>query len=321
MQPFTQRLAKEKLAPLDDEIKIGENYYRVDIAAGPSADDNARMLERGPGGDKEYKIEHVLGGKNVYYFLTPTDRGRLQVLPLAYDVHHKQWYDTTASAVRHFAAQPDESRPDEALDWHERELTFNTSCYNCHVSLLSTNYDPKTNSYNTVWGEPGINCETCHGSAKEHIRVCRQAAADGTTPSDLKLTVVVQDRGFSSRQVNTACAPCHAKMVPISNDFQPGDRYFDHFDLIGFEHPDFYPDGRDLGENYTYTLWRISPCAKAGKLDCVHCHTSSGRYRHKDNPNQSCLPCHKERVDNVAAHSRRHDQLQIAQRLQHLPQG
>ena len=43
--------------------------------------------------------------------------------------------------------------------------------------------------------------------------------------------------------------------------------------------PTIYPDGRDLGENYTYTSWLMSPCAKSGKLDCNHCHTPSGRMR------------------------------------------
>jgi hypothetical protein len=56
----------------------------------------------------------------------------------------------------------------------------------------------------------------------------------------------------------------------------------DHYDLITLENPDFYADGRDLGENYTYTSWLMSPCLKSGKLHCVTCHTSSGRYRFKD---------------------------------------
>jgi hypothetical protein len=45
--------------------------------------------------------------------------------------------------------------------------------------------------------------------------------------------------------------------------------------------------------------------AMGGKLDCVHCHTSSGRYRFAtEDPNGACLPCHQERVANSAAHSR-----------------
>jgi tetratricopeptide (TPR) repeat protein len=100
--------------------------------------------------------------------------------------------------------------------------------------------------------------------------------------------------------------------------FQPGDRFFDRFDLTTLEHPDFYPDGRDLGENYTMTSWFMSPCAKSGRgsstrstafgvptLDCRHCHTSSGRYRFAgvERPNAACLPCHQERVDNAPAHT------------------
>jgi tetratricopeptide (TPR) repeat protein len=94
-------------------------------------------------------------------------------------------------------------------------------------------------------------------------------------------------------------------MSPLTVNFAPGDRYFDHFDLVGYESPDFYPDGRDLGENYTYTSWRGSPCAKSGQLDCVHCHTSSGRYRFKEpaQANDACLPCHTARVEHATEHT------------------
>ena len=72
-----------------------------------------------------------MGGKYVYFFLTPMDRGRLQVLPVSYDVKKKMWYDTTASFVRHFVEMTD--RP---VDWKDPMLTFNTACYGCHVSQL-----------------------------------------------------------------------------------------------------------------------------------------------------------------------------------------
>jgi tetratricopeptide (TPR) repeat protein len=36
----------------------------------------------------------------------------------------------------------------------------------------------------------------------------------------------------------------------------------------------------------------------------VHCHTSSGRYKFKDRPNEACLPCHEDRVKNAAVHTR-----------------
>jgi tetratricopeptide (TPR) repeat protein len=94
-------------------------------------------------------------------------------------------------------------------------------------------------------------------------------------------------------------------MTVLSNSFMPGDKFFDHFDLVTLEHSDYYPDGRDLGENYTYTSWRMSPCVKSGQLDCMHCHTSSGRYRFNDNKtaNNACLPCHQKRVENATEHT------------------
>ncbi len=76
-------------------------------------------------------------------------------------------------------------------------------------------------------------------------------------------------------------------------------------DLVTLESPDYYADGRDLGENYTYTSWLMSPCVKSGKLDCLHCHTSSGRYKFKaeEKANQACLPCHQNKVDNSTEHT------------------
>lgn len=291
MQPYTAELAVKKLSPMANSIPIGKAAYQADIDG-----KTGYVREKGAGGEKKYEIQHVMGGKNVFYFLTPMEKGRLQVLPLAYDVNRKQWYDTTASHLRHSL-----ERRDEPLDWREWPLTFNTMCYNCHVSQLSSNYDLKSDTYHTVWAEPGINCETCHGPGAEHIKVFEKLPK-GKAAEDVKL---IRWKPFTAEQKNDACSPCHAKMQPITSSFAPGDRFFDHFDLVTLEDPDFYPDGRDLGENFTFTLWRMSPCVKSGKLDCIHCHTSSGRYRFKQEgtANNACLPCHAERVRNAPAHT------------------
>jgi tetratricopeptide (TPR) repeat protein len=333
MQPYTSQFAQANLTAPEGPVKIGTHEYLACV--GPQ---EGWVLERGPQGEKQLGILHVLGGKNVYYFLTPLERGRLQTLPVAYDVRAKKWFDTAASGVRHFP----HAGPDAPVHWTDPMYTFNTSCHGCHVSQLSTNYDPQTDTYRTTWAEPGINCETCHGPAQEHVRVCQEAARstgilpvnhrrdadameshgrdgrathgrdahatetpDGVTtnPPDLK---IIRTKPFTAEQTNSMCGSCHAKMSPISPSFPPGDRYFDHFDLTTLEHPDFYPDGRDLGENYTMTSYHMSPCVQSGKLDCVYCHTSSGRYRFKEaeNANAACLPCHQARVENAPAHTR-----------------
>lgn len=289
MQPYTAKFARAELTPQAGFLKIGKFRYRADISG-----DRGWVIEKGPDGEQKHPIKEVLGGKDVYYFLTPWKRGRLQVLPVAYDVHRKRWYDTAASGVRHF---PD--MQDSALDWRDRPYTFNTSCYSCHVSQLTTNYDLATDSYHTVWAEPGINCETCHGPASRHVSYCREVGE--ACASDLRL---IRTKVFNHEQMNDLCAPCHAKMVPLDTHYRPGERYFDHYDLITLENRDFYPDGRDLGENYTFTTWRMSPCAKSGKLDCNHCHTPSGRNRFtRQAPDKACLPCHAGKVRNPAPHT------------------
>jgi len=290
MQSYTPDLAHTQLSAQTEEIAIGGLSYRAELGGAVGY-----ILEHGepPAEIKRYPILYVLGGKNVYYFLAPLDNGRLQTLPLAYDVKNGEWFDTAASGVRHVSDQP--------VHWSESVYTFNTACYSCHVSQLSTNYDLRTDTYQTTWAEPGINCETCHGPSAEHIRVCREAP-QGTLPADLKIISVKQ---FTADQHNAACSACHAKMVPLTTTFTPGDQFLDHYDLITLEDPDFYPDGRDLGENYTYTSWLQSPCLASGELHCVTCHTSSGRYRFKadDKANDACLPCHAEEVQNAPAHT------------------
>ncbi len=319
MQPYTAEFAQANLSAPEGPIRVGEYEYLACVGR-----DEGWVRERGPEGEKQRRIVHVMGGKNVYYFLTPMERGRLQTLPVAYDVRTREWFDTAASGVRHFPG----AEPDMPVHWTDAMYTFNTSCHGCHVSQLSTNYDLKTDTYRTTWAEPGINCESCHGPAQEHVRVCQAAARSvpvraskgppnamnrvrepeetphgvTTNPPDLK---IISTRSFTAEQTNSMCGSCHAKMSPVTASFKPGDRYFDHFDLTTLEHPDFYPDGRDLGENYTMTTWRMSPCVKSGRLDCMHCHTSSGRYRFKNDekPNAVCLPCHRERVENATAHT------------------
>jgi len=292
MQPYTFEFARAKLVAPQHSIRIGKYEYTACIGR-----EEGWVLEKGPDGQRRHPMVHVMGGKNVYYFLTSMERGRLQTLPVAYDVRTKKWFDTAASGVRHFPG----AGVDAPVHWTDPMYTFNTSCHGCHVSQLSTNYDLKTDTYRTTWAEPGINCEACHGPAQEHVRIC-QAAPKGQAPQDLK---IIRTKRFMPEQINSMCGSCHAKMSPVSASFKPGERYFDHFDLTALEHPDFYPDGRDLGENYTMTTWLMSPCVKSGKLDCMHCHTSSGRYRFKsdERPNAACLPCHQERVENATAHT------------------
>ena len=291
MQPFTATFAKVALKPHAEGLKIGDVTYRAVLD-----ESEGHVEERGAQGVRRLPIVQVLGGKNTFYFLTPLERGRLQVLPLGYDIPTQRWYDVAASGVRMHAGHPAE-RP---LPWTDPAYTFNTSCFSCHVSQLRSNYDLASDTYHTTWREPGINCETCHGDASAHVSLYTKDLS--AKHEDMR---ILRTTKFTTQQRNEMCAPCHAKMSPISPGYEVTQRFFDHYDLMTLEDADFYPDGRDLGENYTYTSWLMSRCIRNGKLDCIHCHTSSGRYRFAtENPNGACLPCHQDTVSNAQTHSR-----------------
>jgi len=289
MQPYTLGFAAIQLTEHQGEIVIGKEKYRADIVEGV-------VIETREKGTTKYKIEHVLGGKNVYYFLTPFKKGRLQTLPIAYDVNKKEWFDTAASGMRHFPG----GEQGQAVAWREYPYTFNTACYSCHVSQLSTNYDQKTDTYHTTWIEPGINCETCHGSSVEHNKIAK-ATPKGQPLQELR---IIRTKTMTKVQRNDLCSSCHAKASPLTLEYKPEERFYDHFDLMTLEDLDYYADGRDLGENYTLTSWSMSPCYKSGQIDCMHCHTSSGRYRFKrEKFNNACLPCHEDKVKDPAIHT------------------
>ena len=52
--------------------------------------DSLVMVEENEETSREYPVLHALGGKYIYYFLTPFEKGRLQVVPLAYDIKKEE---------------------------------------------------------------------------------------------------------------------------------------------------------------------------------------------------------------------------------------
>ncbi len=291
MQPVTGEFIENNIKSFSTEIKVGEDFFSVVRRGDTLVFTETKSTEK----TAEYPAVQTMGGKYVYYFLTPLSGGRLQVLPLAYDCDTDSWYNNPESGVRHF-----ETIEDAPLNWMNYLYTFNTTCYSCHVSQMETNYNISDNTYNTTWREPGINCETCHGPSNEHIIACVKAG-EGNIPEDLEIIRTVE---FTPEQHNASCGSCHAKATVIAEDFIPGSKFYDYFDLITLENPDFYADGRDLGENYTMTTWEMNKCAEKSGMHCVSCHTSSGRYRFAgEEANDACMPCHSDKATNVKPHT------------------
>jgi hypothetical protein len=82
--------------------------------------------------------------------------------------------------------------------------------------------------------------------------------------------------------------------------FKPGDRFFDHYGLATLENPDYYPDGRDPGENYTYTSWSHESLrqVRASSIASSATPPAAGTgSKQRQKANQACMPCHRDKVD------------------------
>ncbi len=293
MMPVNAEFVAKHQLPNSEPVNVEGHLFSVEFH-----DSTMTMFEKdGEKLIKTYDVLWAMGGHNVYCFLTPFEKGRLQTIPLAYDANGKTWFNYPESGVRHFGeGQPE----DEALPWKDAMYTFNTGCYSCHISQLSTNFDLTSETYHTTWREPGINCETCHGPASEHIQIFKNLKEGDKVPENIGLIVT---KTFTQEQNSDACSTCHSKMNPITPSYLPGDKFFDNYNLTTLEDRDFYPDGRSLGENYTFTDWKLNPCTAESELHCVTCHTSSGRDRNKDNPNNTCTQCHPGKAENFEMHT------------------
>ena len=71
------------------------------------------MKESSPQGEKKYSIQYAIGGRNAQFFLTELTKGKLQVLPVAYDTQGKFWYDMAQAGMRHFDDIPEARRAEK----------------------------------------------------------------------------------------------------------------------------------------------------------------------------------------------------------------
>ena len=119
------------------------------------------VYTQGPGGEMgEFEISHTFGWYPLQQYLVPFPGGRLQCLPIAWDVKGKKWY--RVPPVENIA-------PDDWLYWTNNGQNWNGMCAECHSTNLKKNYDPDSDSYNTTWSDIDVGCEACHGPGSSHV--------------------------------------------------------------------------------------------------------------------------------------------------------
>lgn len=218
--------------------------------------------------------DFVLGQKPLWQPLVPAPDNRWQPHEMAFDPEKQEWFNVFGT---------EERKPGEWGHWTGRGMNWNSMCAQCHMTGYQRRYDETADSYHSTWVEHGVGCIQCHGPMPTGHGDKNRPAPTGTRPPF---------HGDRQKMMQT-CAPCHARNERLTEDFQPGDDYHDHYRItLPVEAATFYPDGQQRDEDFNWTSVLLSRMGHAGVtcLDCHDPHTNKTILPAADN--QLCQQCH-----------------------------
>jgi tetratricopeptide (TPR) repeat protein len=245
---------------------------------------------RGPDGHMgEFEITHTFGWYPLQQYLVPFPGGRLQCLPIAWDVRAKKWYPL----------YPDEPLdPKDWLYWTNAGQNWNGMCAECHSTNLKKNYDIKNDTYQTTWSDIDVGCEACHGPGSRHVEWA--ALPDMARPQVENYDLVVKTSGLKSRELVELCAPCHSRRAILGDYTHAEPDLLDSLlpTLLTPEH--YFPDGQILEEVYVYGSFTQSKMYHRD-VRCSHCHDVHSVSLIKEG-NDLCLQCHRAHEYDTKEH-------------------
>jgi tetratricopeptide (TPR) repeat protein len=245
---------------------------------------------QGPDGKMgEFEITYTFGWYPLQQYLVPFPGGRLQCLPIAWDVTGKKWYHLYPEA-------PIDTN--DWLYWTNAGQNWNGMCAECHSTNLKKNYDIQNNAYKTTWSEIDVSCEACHGPGSRHVQWAE--LPDMARPQTADFELVVKAKGMDSRAQVELCAPCHSRRAIL------GDYTHTEPDLLDSMLPSlltpelYFADGQILEEVYVYGSFTQSKMYHRN-VRCSECHDVHSIKKVKEG-NALCLQCHRAGIYDTKAH-------------------
>jgi hypothetical protein len=176
--------------------------------------------------------------------------------------------------------------------------SISSSCFGCHASAANVKL-AKTGSLSVsekyVTGQMllRIDCERCHGPAREHVDYQKNH------PKDREAKYIALISKLTRRQKMDMCGVCHSgiqkTIQPVFN-FKPGDV------LDNYYYPDVAPlatTNMDVHGTQTQLLMASKCYRKSNTLTCMSCHDSHKNERDQMEVfSQRCMTCHSEANHN-----------------------
>ncbi len=273
----------------------------------------------GPDGNMaDFEVQYTFGVDPLQQYLIPFPGGRLQSLPIVWDVHKKRW----------FHLYPNEkTKPGDALHWTGLYQSWNIMCAECHSTNLNKRYDSATQTYQTTWSEINVSCQACHGPGGRHVdwanRMAGQPNDQGQTsdsqvkrphvqgqPHDAQVKpsnaqseshdaqikdLVVDFAKLDGPGQVAQCARCHSRRRQVSVEDQHGRPLFDDFVPERLRDGLYHADGQILDEVYVYGSYVQSKMYRAG-VRCTDCHQPHTLQLRAEG-NALCVQCHQHQPD------------------------
>lgn len=252
----------------------------------------------------DFSIKYVFGVTPLQQYLVEFPGGRLQALSIAWDSRPR-----AAGGQRWFHLYPNEKiGHKDPLHWTGIYQNWNLQCAECHSTGLRKNYDAASNSYRTHWRELNVSCEACHGPGARHVDWAKTASkpypaddrkgfADATASRwgeawkfpEAGARYARRDR-LADPAVSNVCAACHARRGTIGDRDRPGAPLADTHQLALLTAPNYYADGQQREEVYTWGSFLQSRMFQHGVtcMDCHEPHTAKLRAE----GNALCTRCH-----------------------------
>jgi tetratricopeptide (TPR) repeat protein len=245
-----------------------------------------RFYVRTPGPEGkmgDFQILYTFGYFPLQQYLIAFPGGKLQCLPIAWDVRNKKW----------FHLYPDENiPPDDWLYWTNQSQNWNGMCAECHSTDLRKNFDPETGDYKTTWSEISVGCEACHGPASLHVQWAE--LPEMGRPDLENAGLQVRTAGLGPKEQVAICAPCHSRRMSLADNIHRHADYLDYGVPQLLSEGFYFADGQILEEVYVYGSFMQSKMAERG-VRCSDCHDVHSIKRLKPG-NDLCLQCHKKAV-------------------------
>ncbi|MDH3344744.1 MAG: multiheme c-type cytochrome [Desulfobacteraceae bacterium] len=244
----------------------------------------------GPNGEMgEFEVTHTFGWYPLQQYLVPFPGGRLQCLPIAWDVREKKWYHLYSK---------DALDPKDWLYWTNAGQNWNGMCAECHSTNLKKNYDLKTDTYQTSWSDIDVGCEACHGPGSRHVEWAQMP--DMARPQVENYELVVRTSGINSRKLVELCAPCHSRRAALGDYTHAEADFLDSMLPSLLAENLYFADGQILEEVYVYGSFTQSKMYHRD-VRCNDCHDVHSIKLVKKG-NDLCLQCHRAKEYDTKTH-------------------